>query len=74
MSSKFSDLFEEIKRHGLMNHAVLLKPKPVAEMDLTIAHDPIYIQKIKSGCLSQNEQRRLGLNWSPELAERSFWQ
>ena len=72
MSSKFSDLFKEIKRHRLMDHAVLLKPKPVAEIDLIIAHDPSYIQKIKTGCLSKDEQRRLGLNWSPELAERSF--
>ena len=46
MSSKFSDLFEEIKRNHLMDQAILLKPKPVAEMDLVIAHDPIYIKKI----------------------------
>ena len=72
MSTKFSDLFEEIKRNGLMDHAVILKPKPVAEKDLIIAHDPTYIKKIKNGCLSKVEQRRLGLNWSPELAERSF--
>ena len=72
MSSKFSDLFEEIKRNHLMDRAILLKPKPVAEMDLVIAHDPIYIKKIKTGCLSKDEERRLGLNWSPELAERSF--
>ena len=38
---------------------------------LALAHHPEYIHRVKSGLLSNAEQRRIGFPWSLEMVERS---
>ena len=38
---------------------------------LALAHHPDYIRRVKSGLLSDAEQKRIGFPWSPEMVERS---
>ena len=38
---------------------------------LALAHDQDYLEKVKQGSLSEQEIRRMGFPWSPELVERS---
>ena len=71
-SSKFSDLFKELNRNGLIDFAKILIPKKASIKDLTLVHDEEYIKKILDGSLEASEERRLGLKWSPELSNRSF--
>ena len=71
-SSKFSDLFQELKITGLIGNSVLLTPTSATLADLSITHNPDYIAKFESGNLSSDELRRLGLPWTKELVERSF--
>lgn len=71
-SSKFSDLFKELNRNGLIDFANILIPKKASTKDLTLVHDEKYIKKILDGSLEASEERRLGLKWSPELSNRSF--
>ena len=71
-SSKFSDLFKELNRNGLIDFAKILIPKKASTKDLTLVHDEKYIKKILDGSLEASEERRLGLKWSPELSNRSF--
>lgn len=42
-----------------------------ADDELLLAHDPAYLERLKTGTLSAREQRALGLPWSPQLLERS---
>jgi acetoin utilization deacetylase AcuC-like enzyme len=39
--------------------------------DLLRAHTPDYLQRVKDGTLSIQEQRRIGFPWSPQMVERS---
>ncbi len=71
-STKFSDLYFELKRLGLEQNAVIKKPSPATINDLLIIHEKEYIEKIYFGRLSEKEEKRIGLNWSQTLANRSF--
>ena len=71
-STKFSDLFSELKNSKLYENAIINNPSAADFSDLTISHCFTYINKIKYGLLSYKEERRLGLSWSKRLSERSF--
>jgi len=71
-SSKFSDLYNELKRIRLIDFAEIFNPEKASVSDLIVAHEERYITKIINGSLEGFEERRLGLKWSPELANRSF--
>jgi len=71
-STKFSDLYKELKNREFYRNAVILNPNKASVNDLEIVHDREYILKIKDGTLSEKENRRLGLKWSKILSNRSF--
>ena len=71
-SSKFSDLYKELKTKDFYRNAVILSPNKASVHDLEIVHDREYILKIKDGSLSEKENRRLGFKWSEILSNRSF--
>ena len=72
MSTKFSDLFNEMKSSTERHGAEIFKPDKADVDQLSIAHDRDYISRVKTGSLTDKELRRLGLSWSPELVNRSF--
>ena len=72
MSTKFSDLFNEMESSTERNGAEIFKPDKADVDQLSIAHDRDYISRVKTGSLTDKELRRLGLSWSPELVNRSF--
>lgn len=49
----------------------LLEPEPANDVDILLAHDTGYLQKVVSGCMNAREIRELGFPWSKELVERS---
>ena len=71
-SSKFSDLYNELKRIGLIDLADIFIPEKASIKDLCVVHEEKYIQKIVNGSLERVEERRLGLKWSTKLVNRSF--
>ncbi|WXL26748.1 histone deacetylase [Ectopseudomonas mendocina] len=68
---KFRLLRDHLVASGLCSDADLHRPQPCPDDVLALAHCPNYIQRYNSGELSYEEQRRLGLPWSPELALRT---
>src|SRR3954452_14535714 len=66
-----------IAKYRLLREAVEAEGLPVAEAgavpwaDLTLAHDPAWLGRVRRGELTDREQRALGLPWSPELVARS---
>ena len=68
---KYRLLRELIIADGLIPQNDLSIPEPASDADILLAHDKDYLEMIKSGLLSENEIRRLGFPWSPELVERS---
>lgn len=49
----------------------LLLPPAALDQQLLLVHTPEYLEKIKSGQLSNLEIRRIGFPWSLEMVERS---
>ena len=74
-SSKFSDLYEELKLKDFYKNAVVFKPQKASVEDLEIVHDREYILKIKNGKLSEKEIEAVALfvskegkNWKNKLS------
>jgi len=49
----------------------LCVPHAATDAELTLAHDPRYVERVARGGLDAREQRRIGFPWSPEMVERS---
>jgi acetoin utilization deacetylase AcuC-like enzyme len=46
-------------------------PRPAIDEDILRAHDPIYLNRLQKGELTDKEVRRVGLPWSPEIMQRA---
>jgi acetoin utilization deacetylase AcuC-like enzyme len=68
---KYRLLRERVDTSGLFRPGELIIPHAATDEELLRVHTPEYVEKVKHGTLSEAEQRRIGLPWSPELAERS---
>jgi acetoin utilization deacetylase AcuC-like enzyme len=66
---KYALLRERIERE--IAGARLIESEPADDGRLLRVHTPAYLQKLKDCTLTEKEQRRLGLPWSPALLERS---
>ena len=49
----------------------LFRPQVCPTDILALAHDPRYIERYMDGALSREDQRRLGLPWTEDLARRT---
>jgi len=56
---------------GLVSPGDLIVPEPASDEQILRAHDVDYLRRVKSGQLTRQEVRRIGLPWSPELVERA---
>ena len=45
--------------------------RPAADAELRLAHDGVYLERMRDGALARREVLALGLPWSPELVERA---
>ena len=68
---KFRLLRDHLVASGLTTDQALLRPEPCPRELLALAHDRTYVERYCSGDLSREELRRLGLPWSPQLAQRT---
>ncbi|MWV11848.1 histone deacetylase [Pseudomonas sp. R-28-1W-6] len=68
---KFRLLRDHLVDSGLTADAALQRPEICTPEVLALAHCPAYIERFLAGELTAQEQRRLGLPWSPALARRT---
>ncbi len=68
---KYSLLHQRVFESGLVPPLELIEGEPASDEQLLRAHTPEYLHKVTHGLLSEKEVRRIGLPWSPQLAERS---
>ena len=69
---KFRLLRDHLVDSGMTTDAAILRPQLVATDQLTLAHDRDYVERYCTGSMSAQELRRLGLPWSPQLAQRTL--
>lgn len=68
---KFRGLHTYLIEHDIIDESQVVPPKPVDSSLLRTVHSKHYCNAILNGTLNYKEERRLGLPWSPGLAERS---
>lgn len=68
---KYALLRERVIREGLVPPENMRIGPAASDEELTRAHYPDYIRKVKEGLLSRQEIRQIGFPWSPGLVERS---
>jgi len=68
---KFRLLRDHLVDSGLTTDAQILRSELCAADVLALAHDRAYIERYCSGDMGREELRRLGLPWSPQLAQRT---
>jgi acetoin utilization deacetylase AcuC-like enzyme len=70
--AKYAMLRDAVIEHGLVSPANLHEPERASVDALLLVHSERYVSALVAGELSEAEQRRIGLPWSPALVERSF--
>lgn len=68
---KYTQLRQAIIREGIIELEDLQVPEPASDDQLALAHDADYIERIKHGQLENQEIRKIGFPWSPQLVERA---
>jgi len=69
--AKYARLRERILAEGIVAPEDL-REAPAADWgDLSLVHDPAYIDAVRTGTVARDIQRRIGFPWSPEMVERS---
>ncbi|HSR52715.1 MAG TPA: histone deacetylase [Acidobacteriota bacterium] len=68
---KFTALHEILVREGVICWQDVVGPEEVSWKDLKRVHSREYLSKLRDGKLTPQEQRRMGLPWTPGLVRRS---
>ncbi|NJM60247.1 MAG: histone deacetylase, partial [Oscillatoriales cyanobacterium RU_3_3] len=69
--AKFRMLWEMLLASGVASHAQLHAPELLPQSSIELVHDSSYVQAYCNGTLDAKAQRRIGLPWSPALANRT---
>lgn len=69
--SKYALLRKRLIDSNLFKPQDFYIPHAATTAEITRAHDPDYLHRVKNGELTAREVRRIGLPWSPELFERA---
>jgi acetoin utilization deacetylase AcuC-like enzyme len=69
---KYARIRDAVVARGLLPPEAIAEPDPIERWVLRLVHTDRYIDDILDGTLSEQDARRLGFPWSPELRERSL--
>jgi acetoin utilization deacetylase AcuC-like enzyme len=69
--AKYRRLFERVRDEGARWGVTLHEPVSASDEALRRVHCPAYIERVRRGTLSPQEQRRIGFPWSEAMARRA---
>lgn len=69
--SKYRLLRDRIVKSDQHKNDVLLVPPAATKFQLSLAHDPKYVDRVFLGSLTPPEIKRIGFPWSEKMVERS---
>lgn len=69
--AKYRRLYERVREHGEAWGVTLHEPVSASDEALRRVHCPDYIERVRRGTLSPQEQRRIGFPWSEAMAKRA---
>jgi len=68
---KYRRVRERSLAERVLTEAQMEVPAAATWEELRLAHDPVYLDRVREGRLDALEQRRIGFPWSPAMVERS---
>ena len=71
-AEKYRRIRDRLRVGGNAEPSDFLEPQPAADNDILLVHSPEYVQKLKTGTLSQREQMELEIPYSQNLV-KAFW-
>lgn len=69
---KFELARDILVAEGTVTEEEVVEPPRAAIQDVSLVHDPGYLDRLVNGTLSAKEVRKLGLPWTESLVTRSF--
>lgn len=70
-AGKYRALRRQLETGDIGSRTELVASPSAGVVDLERAHDPDYVAAVSDGRLGADQQRRIGLPWSPVLAQRA---
>lgn len=71
-AEKFRRIRDRLLETSVAEPNDFLQPQPASDQDILLVHKPDYVQKLKTGTLSQREEMEMEIPYSPDLVE-AFW-
>lgn len=71
-AQKYRGVHDRLLATGEADTSDFLAPQPASDQDILLVHKPDYVQKLKTGTLSQREVMEMELPYSRELVD-AFW-
>ena len=71
-AEKYRLIHKRLLESGLAEPGDFITPKPAQDEDILLVHTREYVQKLKAGTLSPQEELQMEVPYSPELV-KAFW-
>jgi acetoin utilization deacetylase AcuC-like enzyme len=71
-AEKYRRIRDRLVADGIADAKDFVEPEPANDQDILLVHKPEYVQKLKSGTLSQREEMEMEIPYSRDLVE-AFW-
>ncbi len=71
-AEKYRRVRDRLVATGVAEPSDFLLPQPAADQDILLVHKPDYVQKLKTGTLSQREEMEMEIPYSRDLVD-AFW-
>jgi acetoin utilization deacetylase AcuC-like enzyme len=71
-AEKYRRIRDRLISTGVADATDFLEPQPASDQDILLVHKPEYVQKLKTGTLSQREEMEMEIPYSRDLAD-AFW-
>ena len=71
-AEKYRRIHDQLIADGVADADDFLEPEPATDQDILLVHNPEYVHKLKTGTLTQREEKEMEIPYSPELV-KAFW-
>ena len=71
-AEKYRRIHDKLIADAVADGGDFIEPQPATDQDILLVHKPEYVNKLKTGTLSQREEMEMEIPYSRELVE-AFW-
>jgi acetoin utilization deacetylase AcuC-like enzyme len=71
-AEKYRRIRDRLISTGVAGPGDFLEPQPASDQDILLVHKPEYVEKLRTGTLSQREEMEMEIPYSRDLAD-AFW-